>query len=43
MAFSGIWFDDELVRTPEGWRIAERRETLAWSHNFPEGFEVPTP
>ena len=34
---------DELVRTPACWRIRERRETLAWSHNFPAGFEVPQP
>jgi len=43
IAFSGIWFDDELVRTAAGWRIRERRERLAWSHNFPASFEVPTP
>lgn len=43
IAFSGIWFDDELVRTATGWRICKRREQLAWSHNFPASFEVPTP
>ncbi len=43
MAFSGIWFDDELVRTESGWRICTRREQLAWSHNFPDTFRVPTP
>ena len=43
MAFSGIWFDDEFVRSAVGWRICARRETLAWSHNFPDRFEVPTP
>jgi hypothetical protein len=43
IAFSGIWFDDGLVRTREGWRICERREQLAWRHNFPESFEVPEP
>lgn len=43
MAFSGIWFDDELVRTAAGWRIRARREQLAWSHNFPAAFRVPTP
>jgi hypothetical protein len=41
IAFSGIWFDDVLVRTPEGWRIEQRTEKLAWHHNFPEAFQVP--
>ena len=41
IAFSGIWFDDELVRTAEGWKIAARKETRAWQHNFPSTFEVP--
>lgn len=41
IAFSGIWFDDELVRTREGWKIAVRKETRAWQHNFPETFTVP--
>jgi hypothetical protein len=26
IAFSGIWFDDVLVRTESGWKICERRE-----------------
>jgi hypothetical protein len=43
IAFSGIWFDDELIRSAAGWRIRERREQLAWRHNFPHAFEVPTP
>ncbi len=43
IAFCGIWFDDELVRSEAGWKICERRETLAWRHNFPEAFEVPEP
>jgi hypothetical protein len=43
IAFSGIWFDDELVRAGSGWRIRARREGLAWSHNFPDSFQVPTP
>ena len=42
IAFSGIWFDDELVRAAAGWRIRARREGLAWSHNFPDSFRVPT-
>ncbi len=41
IAFSGIWFEDELVRTAEGWRICARKEFRAWQHNFPATFEVP--
>ena len=42
IAFSGIWFEDELVRTSDGWRISARREFRAWQHNFPATFAVPT-
>ncbi len=41
IAFSGIWFEDELVRSPDGWKIAARQEFRAWQHNFPATFEVP--
>ena len=41
IAFSGIWFEDELVREPDGWKISARREFRAWQHNFPATFEVP--
>ena len=41
IAFSGIWFEDELVRTAEGWKIRARKEFRAWQHNFPATFEVP--
>ena len=41
IGFSGIWFEDELVRTAAGWRICKRYEKLAWRHNFPEQYEVP--
>jgi 3-phenylpropionate/cinnamic acid dioxygenase small subunit len=41
VVFSGIWFQDEVVRTPEGWRIARRYEELAWRHNFPPDFAPP--
>lgn len=43
IAFSGIWFDDDLVRTADGWRIAARKESRAWQHNFPAAFAVPEP
>lgn len=41
IAFSGIWFEDELVRSADGWKISARREFRAWQHNFPATFEVP--
>lgn len=41
IAFSGIWFEDELVREDDGWRISARQEFRAWQHNFPAAFEVP--
>ena len=28
--YVGAWYDDKLVRTPEGWRIAERFEEQAF-------------
>lgn len=39
--FIGLWYQDKLVRTSEGWRIAERRETFSWSHNTPPMPPVP--
>lgn len=35
--FCGIWYRDRFVRTPAGWRIAERVEELSYFHNFPGG------
>ena len=35
--FIGLWYWDELVRTPAGWRIASRREQKSWSFNAPPG------
>lgn len=32
--FCGLWYVDALVRTAEGWRIAERREERSWFHNL---------
>jgi 3-phenylpropionate/cinnamic acid dioxygenase small subunit len=43
VVISGIWFYDELTRTPDGWRIHKRHEELAWRHNFPENFAPPVP
>jgi 3-phenylpropionate/cinnamic acid dioxygenase small subunit len=38
--FVGLWYRDSLVRTPDGWRIAERYEEMAYTHNAPE---MPAP
>jgi len=34
--FIGLWYRDRLVRTPQGWRIAERYEEMAYAHNAPQ-------
>ncbi len=36
--FIGIWYVDRFVRTPGGWRIAERFEERSYVHNAPPGF-----
>ncbi|WP_327436867.1 nuclear transport factor 2 family protein [Amycolatopsis alkalitolerans] len=36
---TGGRYDDSMVRTPDGWRIAERRFTRQWRHG-PEGFSL---
>ncbi|VWC08095.1 nuclear transport factor 2 family protein [Burkholderia metallica] len=33
--FLGLWYVDRFVRTAHGWRIAERVEERAYSHNVP--------
>jgi ketosteroid isomerase-like protein len=37
--FQGLWYRDRLVRTPAGWKLAERAEVGYWSHNVPPGFQ----
>jgi 3-phenylpropionate/cinnamic acid dioxygenase small subunit len=37
--FIGLWYRDELVRTPAGWRISSRYEEMGYAHNVPEGME----
>ena len=32
----GLWYHDQLVRTPAGWRIAERIEEKCYFATFPE-------
>lgn len=39
--FVGLWYRDHLVRTPQGWRIAERYEELGYIHNAPEMEPAP--
>jgi len=40
--FIGLWYRDKLVRTPAGWRIAERYEEMGYAHNAPEMPPVPS-
>ncbi len=39
VGFHGLWYLDEYVRTPDGWRISRRKEERSFSHNFPG--EIP--
>ncbi|MBD2859879.1 nuclear transport factor 2 family protein [Spongiibacter sp. KMU-158] len=32
----GLWYIDQYRRTPEGWRISERREQRSWVFNVPD-------
>ena len=38
--YCGLWYVDKLVRTPKGWRIAERVEEKCYFHNLPKDFAV---
>lgn len=40
--FIGLWYRDTLVRTDDGWRIAERYEERSWTHNVPHWLLPPT-
>jgi 3-phenylpropionate/cinnamic acid dioxygenase small subunit len=37
MFFQGLWYVDELVRTPDGWKISKRAER-DYFHNMPPDF-----
>jgi hypothetical protein len=37
----GLRYDDRLVRTPDGWRIADRRHRVLWSITTPTVWPVP--
>ena len=30
-SLSGLWYEDQLVRTPGGWRICHRRQVRGWA------------
>jgi ketosteroid isomerase-like protein len=38
--FLGLWYVDQFVRTPKGWRISERVEESCYAHNVPPGIRV---
>lgn len=33
--FIGLWYRDELVRTPAGWRISSRYEEMSYAYDAP--------
>jgi hypothetical protein len=35
--FLGLWYDDKLVRTAQGWRMSERVERKCFDYNVPGG------
>lgn len=35
LMFVGLWYHDVLVRTPDGWRISERRQQKGYLHGLP--------
>jgi hypothetical protein len=39
--FLGLWYLDRLVRTPSGWRIAERVEQACFQHHVPPHMKIP--
>jgi hypothetical protein len=40
MMFLGLWYVDEHVRTPQGWRISKRVEHECYQYNVPEHIKV---
>ena len=38
MFFCGLWYEDQFVRTGDGWRIRERFEVKSWTHNMGPAF-----
>ncbi len=39
--FIGLWYRDRLIRTADGWRITDRYEEMAYSHNVPTMAPAP--
>ncbi len=39
VAFYGLWYVDELVRTANGWRISKRVEEPGYIYNVPAEFQ----
>ncbi len=39
VAFYGLWYNDRLVRTADGWRICERIEEYGYDFNVPHEFK----
>lgn len=39
--FIGMWYEDRLTRTRDGWRICEQKEKLSYFHHMPDDF-LPT-
>jgi SnoaL-like domain len=37
--FQGLWYRNQLVRSPGGWRIKQLIEEGYWRHNAPPGFK----
>ena len=35
--FLGLWYHDQLVRTPQGWRMSQRVEQKCFDYNVPGG------
>jgi hypothetical protein len=33
--FYGLWYNDEWVKMPEGWRISKRVQQAGYTHNSP--------
>jgi hypothetical protein len=33
--FVGLWYEDEFVRTPLGWRIRARHQRIGYMHGLP--------
>lgn len=40
--FCGLWYRDRLVRTAQGWRIADRRQKRSYMFNAPSELRAAT-